>query len=209
MTTVLCGSTRDEPAPRRSNSMGKCDAGVADPSAAPAGSTRVARRPVDEQVRERRFSANLQDHMATLHRQARRRAGGHDDLADDLVQETLLRAWASRDRFAEGTNLGAWLFTILRNTHISHIRKRSREQVGFDKEWANSIGVPSNQEDHVALREVMTAMDGLASWDRDIIVAATIEERSHMDIAISCGCALGTVRSRLSRARRRLADAVL
>ena len=158
---------------------------------------------------DRRFSVELQDHMQALRRQARNRAAGHDDLADDLMQETLLRAWASRDRFTEGTNLGAWLFTILRNTHISHIRKRRREQVGLDEEWANSIGVPANQEDHVALGEVMTAIDGLTSCDRHIIMAATIEERSHMDIAISCGCALGTVRSRLSRARRRLGEALL
>jgi len=168
-----------------------------------------AGRPDAHEDRDRRFSLDLQDHMLALRRQARSRAAGHDDLADDLVQETLLRAWTSRDRFTEGTNLGAWLFTIMRNTHISHIRKRRREQVGLDDEWANSIGVAATQEDHVFLVEVMAAMDGLAPRDREIIVDATIEDRGHRDIAIGYGCELGTVRSRLSRARRRLGDALL
>ena len=154
------------------------------------------------------FSVDLMTELAQLRRSARRRAFGHEDLADDLVQETLMRAWAHRDRFAEGTNLGAWLHTILRNTHISHIRKASREQVGLDEGWEDRLSCPANQIDHLALAEVAAAMELLPAADRDILRALGVEGRPHEEIALADGCALGTVRSRLSRARGRLRDAL-
>ena len=144
--------------------------------------------------------------MAQLRRSARRRAQDHDDLADDLVQETLIRAWANRDRFAEGTNMGAWLHTILRNTDVSHIRKASREQVGLAEGWEDLLTRPANQLEHVALVEVAAAMTRLPSDDRAILIALGVEGRPHEEVALETGCAMGTVRSRLSRARARLRD---
>ncbi len=151
-----------------------------------------------------RFSEDMMAQAAALGRFARRRARGHDDLADDLVQETLLRAWANRDRFTPGTNLTAWLFTILRNAHISHIRKTRREQVGLDEGWKDNVPVAANQEDHVALAEVLTAMDRLPSTDSAIFTSILVHGSSHLEIAAQSGCALGTVRSRLFRARQHL-----
>ncbi len=152
------------------------------------------------------FTGDLMDEVAQLRRSARRRAAGHDDLADDLVQETLMRAWTYRDRFTEGTNLGAWLHTILRNTHISHIRKARRERVGLDAGWEQRLVSPASQEDHLALIEVAAALNRLPAADRAILIALGIEDRAHEDIALEAGCAMGTVRSRLSRARIRLRD---
>ncbi len=154
------------------------------------------------------FTLDLLAQTAQLRRTARRRASGHDDLADDLVQETLIRAWAHRDRFAEGTNMGAWLHTILRNTHISHIRKASREQVGIDPEWEARLSCPSNQEVHIALVEVAEAMESLSESDRQALLVLGAEGRPHKEFARAAGCALGTVRSRLSRARRHLRTAL-
>jgi len=150
------------------------------------------------------FSVDLMAQLVQLRRSARRRALGHGDLADDLVQETLTRAWAHRDRFTEGTNLGAWLHTILRNTHISHIRKARREQVGLDDGWEDRLTSPANQVDHLALVEVAAAIALLPKGDREILYALGVEGRPHEEIALETGCALGTVRSRLSRARSRL-----
>ena len=130
------------------------------------------------------FSLDLLDEMAQLRRSARRRAQGHDDLADDLVQETLIRAWAHRDRFAQGTNMGAWLHTILRNTHISHIRKSSREQIGLAEGWEDRLTTPATQIDHLALVEVAAAMKLLPEDDRGILIALGVEGRAHEDIAL-------------------------
>jgi RNA polymerase sigma-70 factor (ECF subfamily) len=150
------------------------------------------------------FSVDLLGQMAQLRRSARRLARGHDDLADDLMQEALTRAWTYRDRFTEGTNLGAWLQTILRNTHISHIRKASREQVGLDAGWEDRLATPATQIDHLALVEVASAMELLSDADRALLVALGVEGRPHEEIALETGRAMGTVRSRLSRARMRL-----
>lgn len=150
------------------------------------------------------FSLDLLDQLAQLRRSARRRAQGHEDLADDLMQETLARAWAHRDRFTHGTNLGAWLHTILRNTHISHIRKAGREQVGLAEGWEDRLSTPATQFDHLALVEVADAMALLSPADRAILIALGVEGRPHEEIALETGCAMGTVRSRLSRARLRL-----
>ena len=149
------------------------------------------------------FADDLNAMRPALERFAWRRAG-RGDLVDDLVQETMLRAWTHQDKFQAGTNLSAWLYTILRNTHISYIRKAQREQVGLDEGWEQSLSTPASQEHHLALVDVSAAMDTMAVDQRDVLLAAGVEGRPHEDIARESGCALGTVRSRLSRARSRL-----
>lgn len=151
------------------------------------------------------FADELNAHRPALERFAWRRAG-RADLVDDLVQETMLRAWKHQDKFQEGTNLSAWLYTILRNTHISYIRKAQREQVGLDDGWEQTMATPARQEHHVSLLDVAEAIDTMALDQRDVLIAAGVEGRAHEDIARESGCALGTVRSRLSRARTRLHD---
>ena len=154
------------------------------------------------------FEADLLAQSSKLLRFARSRVRGHGELADDLVQETLMRAWANRSSFVEGTNIGAWLFTILRNVHISHMRKASRERVGLDEGWDQLLSTPPRQEDHLALAEVMSAIERLPEFERTVLVSLGIEGRAHEELAREWGCALGTVRSRLSRARLLLREAL-
>lgn len=151
------------------------------------------------------FSAALIAERPALVRFAWRRAG-RADLVDDLVQETMLRAWTHRDKFQEGTNLSAWLYTILRNTHISYLRKAQREQVGLEEGWEQTMASPASQEHHLALVDVAEAIASMPSDQRAVLISAGVEGRPHADIALEDGCALGTVRSRLSRARARLHD---
>lgn len=125
------------------------------------------------------------------------------------MQETLLRAWTNQDKFASGSNLAAWLVVILRNAHISLIRKRHREQVGLNEGWEDSVTTAANQEDHVALTEVLTALDSLSACDHDILRSILVDCSSHRELALRHDCALGTIRSRLSRARGRLAQMLL
>lgn len=149
------------------------------------------------------FAADLNAMRPALERFAWRRAG-RGDLVDDLVQETMLRAWTHQDKFQEGTNLSAWLYTILRNTHISYIRKAQREQVGLDEGWEQSMATPASQEHHLALVNISDALATMPADQREVLLSAGVEGRAHEDIARESGCALGTVRSRLSRARSRL-----
>jgi len=149
------------------------------------------------------FADDLAAERPALERFAWRRAR-RADLVDDLVQETMLRAWAHRDKFQEGTNLSAWLYTILRNTHISFLRKSQREQVGLEEGWEQSMATPASQQDHLDLMEVAKAIGAMPADQRDVLISAGVEGRPHSEIAAQTGCALGTVRSRLSRARVRL-----
>lgn len=153
------------------------------------------------------FADALIAETPALQRFAWRRTG-RNDLAEDLVQETLLRAWSNQDKFREGTNMGAWLSTILRNTHISHVRKHKREQVGLAEGWEDTITSPASQDDHLALADVAEAMDELPADQRDVLLAAGLEGRAQEDIARDAGCPVGTIKSRLSRARARLRDRV-
>lgn len=142
-----------------------------------------------------------------LTRFARRRCG-KADLADDLVQETLMRALTNRDKFTPGTNIGAWLITILRNTHLNHIRKHKREQVGLNEGWENTQSAPASQEHHLTLVEVSNALDTLSSDHRDVLMSAAVDGKSYEEVAEICECPVGTVRSRLSRARSRLTESL-
>jgi RNA polymerase sigma-70 factor (ECF subfamily) len=149
------------------------------------------------------FAADLIAETPALQRFAWRRTG-RGDLVDDLVQETLLRAWTHRDKFTPGTNLSAWLYTILRNTHISYVRKAQRERVGLDEGWEQTMPSLASQDHHVALLDLVEAMDTMPEEQREVLISAGLEGRPHAEIARETGCALGTVRSRLSRARVRL-----
>lgn len=158
----------------------------------------------ERNVVSRGFEAELIAQTASLRKFARSRVRGHSELAEDLVQETLMRAWANQHRFVEGTNIGAWLFTILRNVHISHVRKASRERVGLDQGKEQQLSSPPTQEDHLALVEVISAINRLPEFEHKVLVALGIEGRAHDEVAQEWGCAMGTVRSRLSRARQLL-----
>lgn len=128
------------------------------------------------------------------------------DLADDLVQETLVKAWQHRDQFAAGSNLKAWLFTILRNTRMSHLRKRKFEVEDEDGEMAARLSVAPPQGPHMDMVDFMKALSGLPSDQREALLLVGAEGFSYEDAALMCGCAVGTMKSRVNRARVRLAN---
>jgi RNA polymerase sigma-70 factor (ECF subfamily) len=126
--------------------------------------------------------------------------------AQDLVQDCLERALVHSGKFTAGTNLRAWLFTILRNLNIDHQRRRVRRGVHLPLEdWEGEFRQPPRQEDHLALRELERRLADLKGSDRDILWMSVFDGRSHAEIADRMGVAVGTVKSRLSRARQSLA----
>lgn len=131
---------------------------------------------------------------------------GSHSLADDLVQDTLVKAWSHADSFQPNTNLRAWLVTILRNTYFSSYRKRSREVQDSDNLLAQQIPVKGGQESALTLADVQAALDRLAPEHKEILLMIGITELSYEEAAQICGVAIGTVKSRLNRARAKLAE---
>ncbi len=131
---------------------------------------------------------------------------GDHHRANDLVQETLLKAWANRDSFEVGTNLKAWLFTILRNTYFSEIRKRRREIQDVDGKAASQLVSPPEQHGHLDLADFRKALTSLSPDQREALLLVGAEGFSYEEAADIAGCAVGTVKSRVNRARARLAE---
>src|SRR6201997_5051251 len=131
---------------------------------------------------------------------------GNVDRADDLVQETLLRAMANIHSFQPGTNMSAWLFTILRNLFRSEYRKRRREVEDTDGSYAESLKSHPEQQSRVEFEEFRTALAKLPSDQREALILVGASGFSYEDAAAICGCAVGTIKSRVNRARTRLAD---
>jgi len=131
---------------------------------------------------------------------------GNVDRADDLVQETLLRAMANIDSFQEGTNLSAWLFTILRNLFRSEYRKRRREVEDTDGSYAESLKSHPEQQSRVEFEEFRTALATLPQDQREALLLVGASGFSYEEAAAICECAVGTIKSRVNRARTRLAD---
>jgi len=128
------------------------------------------------------------------------------DRADDLVQETLLRAWAHVDSFEAGTNMSAWLFTILRNAFRSEYRKRRREVADSDGTYAGSLKSQPEQNSRLQLDEFRAALGRLPIDQREALVLVGASGFSYEQAAEICGCAVGTIKSRVNRARVRLSE---
>ncbi len=124
--------------------------------------------------------------------------------AQDLVQETLTKAWASRARYTPGTNLRAWLHTIMRNTFLSDVRKRWREVEDADGHLTARLSQPPPQDHAVALSELMAAMTTLPDSQREALALVGASGFTQEEAASRLGCAIGTVKSRVSRARASL-----
>lgn len=127
------------------------------------------------------------------------------DQADDLVQETLMKAWHHQDSFEAGTNLRAWLYTILRNEFYSQIRKRRREVEDADGEYASKVATAGGQESNLDMADLRLALAKLPEDQREAIVLVGASGFSYQEAAQISGAAVGTVKSRVSRARDRLA----
>jgi RNA polymerase sigma-70 factor (ECF subfamily) len=129
---------------------------------------------------------------------------GNPESADDLAQETLVKAWQSRDTFIPGTNLKAWLFTILRNQFYSD-RRRAWRQAPWDQDSAERI--PGSRDDQTwaaELSDTARALRCLSDEQREALILVGAGGFSYEDAAAICHCAVGTVKSRVARARRAL-----
>ena len=131
---------------------------------------------------------------------------GNVDRADDLVQEALLRAWANLDSFQPGTNMSAWLFTILRNLFRSEYRKRRREVEDADGSYAESLTSLPEQNSRLEIDEFREALKLLPAEQRESLILVGASGFSYEEAAQICGCAVGTIKSRVNRARTRLAE---
>ncbi|GJE29377.1 sigma-70 family RNA polymerase sigma factor [Methylobacterium organophilum] len=130
------------------------------------------------------------------------------DRSDDLVQDTLVRAWTKADSFRRGTNLTAWLFTILRNLFYSEQRKRKREIEDADGAHAARLSSLPEQEIRVEMGEFRAALDRLPYSQREALILVGAQNFTYEEAAAICGVAVGTVKSRVSRARGRLIEAL-
>ena len=130
-----------------------------------------------------------------------RSLSGSRDLADDLVQETLLKAWAARLRFQAGTNMRAWTFIILRNLFLSQMR-RAR----FKGEWdeitaAKILSAPASQDRHIELSDMQRALMHLPQPQREALILVGAGGFAYEEAAAICDCAVGTIKSRVARGR--------
>jgi RNA polymerase sigma-70 factor, ECF subfamily len=131
---------------------------------------------------------------------------GNVEGADDLVQETLLKAWQHLKAFDEGTNLRAWLFTILRNTYFSQLRKKRREVEDVDGKKTASLSVPPAQQGHVDMQDFRNALILLPAEQREALVLIGAAGMSYEEAAQVAQCAVGTIKSRVNRARTKLSE---
>ncbi|MBS0219557.1 MAG: sigma-70 family RNA polymerase sigma factor [Proteobacteria bacterium] len=122
------------------------------------------------------------------------------DAADDLVHDTVVKALTGRQSFEPGTNLSAWVFRIQRNEFISGLR-RTRPSVPVDSAVAETLSHQPHQESRLVMREFMSAFGKLASTQREALLLAVLEGQSYEVIAAHTGVSVGTVKSRISRAR--------
>ena len=126
--------------------------------------------------------------------------------ADDLVQETIMKAWASFDRFTVGTNLRAWLFTILRNGFYSDLRKHRREVRDSEGLFAARLSQKPDHDSSLAMRDFQRGFERLIDEQREALVLVGALGFTYEEAAATMGCAVGTVKSRVNRGRRRLAE---
>lgn len=131
---------------------------------------------------------------------------GHADRADDLVQQTLVNAWANLSSFQPGSNMPAWLYTILRNEFYSEFRKRRNEVPDSDGLFAARLASYPKQEGHLEFQDFRKALFQLAPDHREALILIGASGFSYEEAAQICGCAVGTMKSRVHRARSRLAE---
>ena len=169
------------------------DARDTDDEDAPAAVEHVA-------LSDKDFKAQLAQVIPHL-RAFGRSLSGSRDLADDLVQETLMKAWAARLRFQAGTNMRAWTFIILRNLYLSQMR-RARFKGEWDDLVADRIlAAPASQDRHVELGDMQRALLHLPQPQREALILVGAGGFAYEEAAEICGVAVGTIKSRVARGR--------
>ena len=127
-------------------------------------------------------------------------------IADDMVQDTLVKAWTNMDKFKTGTNMRAWLFTILRNTYYSSRRKSRREVADIDGVLTDNIAQKPAHDGHMQMADFRKALAMLKDEQREALLLVGASGFSYEEAAEMCGVAVGTIKSRTNRARARLAE---
>lgn len=127
-------------------------------------------------------------------------------LADDMVQDALVKAWTNIGSFEPGTNMRAWLFTILRNTYYSHHRKRSREVEDTEGALSEGLAQKPDHDGRLQMRDFSAAFETLPEEQREALVLVGAGGFSYEEAAETCGVAIGTIKSRVNRGRARLAE---
>lgn len=126
--------------------------------------------------------------------------------ADDMMQDTVLKAWTNMDKFQPGTNMRAWLFTILRNTYYSSRRKLNREVADVDNAFSDTLSVKPDHDGRLQMMDFKTAFAKLADEHREALILVGASGFSYDDAAGMCGVATGTMKSRVNRARAKLTE---
>lgn len=153
------------------------------------------------------FHDDVTQHLCRLQSFARRLAGSRS-FADDLVQETVLRALIHADQFEPGTNLLAWLMTILRNTYFTE-KRRARRVTDLDPEAAAALPALAGQQEWVTqMHDVARRFEHLPESQREALLLVGAQGFSYDDAAQIAGCAVGTMKSRVSRGREQLQSLV-
>ena len=148
-----------------------------------------------------RFGTELEVQIASLRRYARALLRDKND-ADDLVQESLARALSRADRFKPGTNLRAWLFTIMHNVHVNQVRQKiSRPDEVPVEDHEMRLITPARQETSIELRDMSRALAELPDEQRQVLLLVALEGLKYDEVAAVLQIPIGTVMSRLSRAR--------
>jgi RNA polymerase sigma-70 factor (ECF subfamily) len=149
------------------------------------------------------FTARVQELIPRLRRYARALTGERS-AADDLVQDTLERAWNKLHLWRDGSDLRAWLFTIMHNVHVNQVRSRmATATVPLDDEMAEAP-VRATQADMLEVRDIDSALQCLSVDQRQVLLLVALERMSYEETARTLGIPIGTVMSRLARGRERL-----
>lgn len=126
--------------------------------------------------------------------------------ADDLVQDVVVKAWRKFHQFDQATNLRAWLFTIVRNTFYSDLRKSRREQTNMDSSEIDSVSDGHGADHLIAIMDFEKAFSLLPAEQREALTLVAASGMSYDEAATTCGVAIGTIKSRINRGRKRLSD---
>jgi RNA polymerase sigma-70 factor, ECF subfamily len=127
-------------------------------------------------------------------------------LADDMIQDTLVKAWSNIHKYQPGSNMRAWLFTILRNTYYSNRQKAKREVADVDEVFASQLSVKPDHDGRMQLADFKKAFGQLPDEQREVLMLVGALGFSYEDAANTCGIAVGTAKSRVNRARQRLLE---
>jgi RNA polymerase sigma-70 factor (ECF subfamily) len=148
--------------------------------------------------------AEIVDHLPAL-RAFALNLTRNSSFADDMVQDTVEKAWRNIDKFTPGTNMRGWLFTILRNNFYSNRRKATREVADPEGVFVGQMSVKPDHDGHLQMDEFRKAFAQLPDEQREALILVGASGFSYEEAAEMCGCAVGTVKSRASRGRDRLA----